>query len=293
MALEVGRRLDHVVRADHPADAPPGHRVGLGDTVDDDALVGEVGHERRHRRELVRTVREVLVDLVGDHPDPVLDRPLADRFDGGRRIHRTRRVVGADEQQDLRARCTRRVELLDRDLEAALGVGVDHDRDAAGQRDRLRIRRPVRRGADDLVARIAQRGERRVHRVLAAVGDEHLRRRCSRTPSRAWSWRRSPPSAPGSPPAGVYRWLRTSEHAAIAASTMCCGVGKSGSPAPNPITFSPSACRALALASTARVADGAIAASRAEVRFTIGKPATAITRSQRGSCERTSRVRHP
>ena len=87
----------------------------------------------------------------------------------------------------------------------------------------------------------------------------------------------------GSPPAGVYRWLRTSEHAAIAASTMCCGVGKSGSPAPNPITFSPSACRALALASTARVADGAIAASRSEVRFTIGKPATAIPRSQRGS----------
>ena len=95
----------------------------------------------------------------------------------------------------------------------------------------------------------------------------------------------------GSPPAGVYRWLRTSEHAAIAASTMCCGVGKSGSPAPNPITFSPSACRALALASTARVADGAIAASRAEVRFTIGKPATAIPRSQRGSC--ASRVFAP
>ena len=87
----------------------------------------------------------------------------------------------------------------------------------------------------------------------------------------------------GRPPAGVYRWLRTSEQAAIAASTMCCGVGKSGSPAPNPMTFSPSACRALALASTARVADGAIAASRAEVRFTIGKPATAIPRSQRGS----------
>ena len=49
---------------------------------------------------------------------------------------------------------------------------------------------------------------------------------------------------------------------------MCAGVGKSGSPAPKPITFSPAACNALALASTASVAEGAIAASRSEVRFT-------------------------
>ena len=45
------------------------------------------------------------------------------------------------------------------------------------------------------------------------------------------------------------------------------GVGKSGSPAPKPITFSPFALSALALASTASVADSAIAAKRAETRF--------------------------
>src|SRR4051794_15217740 len=49
---------------------------------------------------------------------------------------------------------------------------------------------------------------------------------------------------------------------------MCAGVGKSGSPAPKPITFSPWALSALALASTAKVADGAIAASRSDTRFT-------------------------
>ena len=48
-----------------------------------------------------------------------------------------------------------------------------------------------------------------------------------------------------------------------------CGVGKSGSPAPNPITFSPWALSALALASTAKVADGAIAARRCETLFTV------------------------
>src|SRR5512145_2504699 len=48
---------------------------------------------------------------------------------------------------------------------------------------------------------------------------------------------------------------------------MCSGVGKSGSPAPNPITFSPAAFRALAFASTARVGDSAMADTLSESRF--------------------------
>ena len=51
-----------------------------------------------------------------------------------------------------------------------------------------------------------------------------------------------------------------------AASTIWAGVGKSGSPAPKPMTCSPAACNALALASTARVAEGATAAARREIR---------------------------
>src|SRR5659263_736936 len=47
---------------------------------------------------------------------------------------------------------------------------------------------------------------------------------------------------------------------------MYCGVGKSGSPAPKPITGRPAALSAFALASTARVADSAMAPRRAETR---------------------------
>src|SRR4051812_16721783 len=47
---------------------------------------------------------------------------------------------------------------------------------------------------------------------------------------------------------------------------MCSGVGKSGSPAPNPITSLPAAFMALAVASTASVADGAMLRIRAEMR---------------------------
>src|SRR5690606_1253993 len=53
-------------------------------------------------------------------------------------------------------------------------VGHDVDLDTAGQLDRLRVRRPVRRHDQDLVTRVEQRGERLVDRLLAAVGHQHL-----------------------------------------------------------------------------------------------------------------------
>ena len=75
---------------DHPADAPAGHRVRLGDAVDDDALVGELGHDRRHGDEPVVAVDEVLVDLVGQDPHALVDRPAADGLDLLRRVDRRR-----------------------------------------------------------------------------------------------------------------------------------------------------------------------------------------------------------
>jgi hypothetical protein len=47
---------------------------------------------------------------------------------------------------------------------------------------------------------------------------------------------------------------------------MGAGVGKSGSPAPKPTTSSPAAFFALALASTASVADSAMPPMRADTR---------------------------
>ena len=69
----------------------------------------------------------------------------------------------------------------------------------------------------------------------------------------------------GRPPAGVYLWILGSAAARCAASTMYSGVGKSGSPAPNPMTGRPAAFSALAFASTARVADSEMAEMRAEM----------------------------
>src|SRR6478672_7974968 len=56
----------------------------------------------------------------------------------------------------------------------------------------------------------------------------------------------------------------------MAALTIGSGVGKSGSPAPKPMTGRPAAFSALALASTASVADSAIPPMRAETRRRAG-----------------------
>ena len=155
------------------------------------------------------------------------------------------------------------------DAEAGRLVGRQDHRHAAGERDRLGVGGPERRRQQHLVARVEQGGEGVVDGVLAAVGDEHLAGRRPGGRSRGGSCRRSPRLSSGSPPAGVYLWFCGSRQASTAASTMWAGVGKSGSPAPKPMTGSPAAFSAFALASTASVADSAIAAMRRETRASV------------------------
>ncbi len=102
--LEVRRRGHQVLRADHPADPPAGHRVGLGDAVDDHAVVGEVRAEHGQRAGLHAVVHEVLVDLVGERPQVVVLDPAADRADLVGGVDGAGRVRRRDEEQHLGAR---------------------------------------------------------------------------------------------------------------------------------------------------------------------------------------------
>ena len=63
-----------------------------------------------------------------------------------------------------------------RDAVAGGLVGDDVDRHTAREPDRLGVGGPVRRRDDDLVARVEDRGERLVDRLLAAVGHQDLGR---------------------------------------------------------------------------------------------------------------------
>ncbi len=178
-------------------------------------------------------------------------------------------LFGDTNTQRFGARCACGLELLDGDAEPVSGSGGQLDRDAVGELDRFGVRGPVGRGQQHLVARVEQGLERVVDRVLAAVGDEHLVGGSPRSPSRASSSPRSPPATRATPVWRSSGGCDGSLHAAIAASTIAAGVGKSGSPAPKPMTSSPSAFNALYFASTARVADSAMASTRREIRLML------------------------
>src|SRR6266403_4436663 len=75
------------------ADAPPGHRVRLGDGVDDDQVRPELGYERADVGHRPRG--EALVDVVGDHDELPLERHPTERTQLLGRIRRARRVARA------------------------------------------------------------------------------------------------------------------------------------------------------------------------------------------------------
>eukprot|EP01135_Chromosphaera_perkinsii_P011749 Nk52_evm1s2490 gene=Nk52_evmTU1s2490 len=81
MGLQVAGRRDDVDRADHPAHPPAGHREGLRHPAEHHGGLGELGDGLQHRGEGHAVVGEGLVDLVGDHPDAVLERPAPDLGD--------------------------------------------------------------------------------------------------------------------------------------------------------------------------------------------------------------------
>ncbi len=174
VALDVGRRRDGVVRADQPSDPPPGHGVGLGHPVRHQAPLGQLGHHHGHRVVLRTGVDEVLVDLVGEHPQTVLDRPATDRLDLLARVDRTGWVRRRYEEQRLGPRRAGRLEVFDRAAEPRGLVGVHKHRHPAGQHDRFGVGGPKRGHDDDFVARVAQHREGVGHGLLAPVGDQHL-----------------------------------------------------------------------------------------------------------------------
>ena len=75
--------------------------------------IGELGHDDGHRVVLDVAVDEVLVDLVGHHPDAVARRPLADGSDLLLRIHGTSGVRRRHEDEHLGPRRPGRLEALD------------------------------------------------------------------------------------------------------------------------------------------------------------------------------------
>jgi hypothetical protein len=86
--------------------------------------------------------------------------------------------------------------------------------------------------------------------------------------------------------------VKPSSMARFAASLMFCGVSKSGSPAPSPITSRPAAFGSRALLVTAMVGDGFTRASVSDRNgiFVLGLMFRAISLKLRATCDQVRRI---
>src|ERR1035438_9429940 len=89
----------NIACADHPADSPASHRIGLGHAVEADPGVRDLGRHRGRQRVPGVAVDEVGVDVVSGYPEPVAGRPPADLSYLLRRVDGTRRVGRRGEQE--------------------------------------------------------------------------------------------------------------------------------------------------------------------------------------------------
>ena len=172
--LEVGGGRHHVGGSDHPPHPPSGHGVGLGHTVDHDAPIDQLGHQYGHGVVLGSAVHQVLVDLVGHHPQTLRRRPPADGLDLVPGIDRSGGVGRRDEQEHLGTRGGGRLELVEGDPETARGVGGDDHRNPPGQGDHLGIGGPVGGEHQHFVAGVTKSGESVGDGLLAAIGHQDL-----------------------------------------------------------------------------------------------------------------------
>ncbi len=120
-------------------------------------------------------VGEVLVDVIRHHPDvrvTLQDLGNGDQLRAG--IGGTAGVVRRIEDQPAGPRGDGPLEILGRELEPVLWPARHEHRDATGKQRDIRVRHPVWRGHDDLVALLHRAHERIEDDLLGAGADDDL-----------------------------------------------------------------------------------------------------------------------
>ena len=174
MRLQVAGGLHRIEWAGHPSQTPTGHCIGLGNAVHHDGSVDELGHSLGDRNCAQAVVNQVLVDLVSDDPHSVLVGPAPDGFGLFVRIDRSGWVRRANEQQNLRFRGARGLELVNRDLVALVCASKHFNWHSTGKANGLGIGCPERGRHQNLVARVEQSREGLVNRLFSAICDHYL-----------------------------------------------------------------------------------------------------------------------
>ena len=175
LRLHVGHGAQDRFGAGRVANAPAGHRIGLGDAVQHQRAVIQIGADIENVDEGHIIQTDVFVHVVRSNQHL---RVLAQHCAQGRQfvagVNRAGGVGRAVDNEQFSLRGDRRFQLRRGDLEALLDTRFDDDRLAICQNHDIRIRHPVRRGDDDFVAWIDDRLRQVEKALLAAARDQNL-----------------------------------------------------------------------------------------------------------------------
>ncbi|MCY1514382.1 hypothetical protein D9M68_489190 [compost metagenome] len=158
LALDHGHSLDQVARATGITDAPAGHGIGLGDTVDRERPVLEPRLKLGRGDEAEAVIDDVLIHVVDQQPHMrMLQEHVEQRTIVGSAVGGARRVRRRVEQHPTRLRRNCSFELVGSQAETGGGVAGDQNRLAFADLDDIRIGGPVGRRDDHFVAGIDRR----------------------------------------------------------------------------------------------------------------------------------------
>ena len=176
VAQIVADQLGDVGGGGHIADAPAGHGIGLGDTVDQQGALLDLGADGGQADKLLVVIDEVVIDLVGDHIQVILHTHLGDGLQLTAGVHHAGGVGGIVQDHALGFGGDGGSQLFRSDLEVLRLRGLHHHRHAAHHPDQFDVTHPVGSGQDHLVAGIHQRPQGRIDTGLGAAGHGDLRR---------------------------------------------------------------------------------------------------------------------
>ena len=161
---------------DRVAQPPAGHRVRLGEAVEHDRPLGHA-RQRGDRDVLGAVVHDAAVDLVGEDPQVVRDRPARRSARGRSRVSTP--PVGLAGELMTRSRVRGVISEASsstssrKSFAIRIGIGTGVAADEAGHR---LVDRVARVRDDDLVARVDEAEDRVQHHALAADRHEDLER---------------------------------------------------------------------------------------------------------------------
>src|SRR5258706_1495227 len=175
LSLDHGQGGGQFARAAAIPETPAGHGVGLRAAFDRDGAIVEPGHDAQQTCKGLAPPVDFFVHVVSPNDDARMQQQhLTQRAPFGSRVGRARRMAGAVDQQHRGPRRDRRRELRRGHLVSLLGARVGHHRPAVGEQGHVRVRYPVGRRDDHLVARIQNRHAEIENALLGARGHEDL-----------------------------------------------------------------------------------------------------------------------